>query len=288
MDGFEPKFKRGYVLLSRDLIDSSLWNLPPMHLRVALYLLMRARSKKNPTTLLDGLKIHRGELVSGYREIAENCSFYENRIMRECGKKKIGNILNDLCKIGFIKKNSHAKGTHISICNYDSYQSPDLYKSHTKETEVKRYGNAVETQVKRKGNRSETLRNTNNKVNNENNENNEKKVNNKDLPPPPSADPEFEKFWELYDKKTARASTVRFWQKLTRKQKDEVLSKVKAYVRSTPDKKFRCAPATWINPMNERWNDEIIENKSSQQPKNDFRKKSVDEMFASISTEEEQ
>ena len=172
MDGFEPKFKRGYILLSRDLIDSSLWHLPPMHLRVALYLLMKARSKKNPIVLPDGLKINRGELVCGYSLIAENCSFYENRAVRECGKKKIGNILNDLCKIGFIKKNSHAKGTHISICNYDSYQSPDLYKSHTKETEVKRCGNAEETQVKRKRNASETLRNTNN---NDNNENNEKK-----------------------------------------------------------------------------------------------------------------
>ena len=153
------KLESGYALLSRGVFDSSLWQLPPDHFRVAMYLLLKARHKPNPHTLPDGLKIGRGELVTSMARIAENCSFYENRMLREMGRKKALNILENLENIGFLKRNSHSLGTHITICNYDTYQTPDNYNSHK-----------VETPREHLGNTSGTPRNTNKKVNNEKND----------------------------------------------------------------------------------------------------------------------
>jgi hypothetical protein len=136
------KFRRGFVALSRDLLDSSLWQLPPDHLRVALYLLLKARHGKKKISLTDGTKIGRGELVTSMLLIAENCSYYENRIIHEMSRKKALNIVNNLAKIGFLERNSHSKGTHITICNYDTYQDPDNYKSHAGGTLGEHWWNA--------------------------------------------------------------------------------------------------------------------------------------------------
>ena len=151
----EDKCKRGFVFLSRDVFDSNLWQLPPDHFRVAVYLLSKARHKTKPHILPDGLKIGRGELVTSMALIAENCSYYENRMVREMSRKKALNILETLEKIGFLKRNSHSKGTHIIICNYGLYQDADNYKSHIDET-VKEH----------RGNSEGTVRDTNKKGNN--------------------------------------------------------------------------------------------------------------------------
>ena len=140
------KCQTGFILLSRDLIESSLWQLPPDHLRVAVYLLLKARHKDRIHNLPDGTTVSRGQLVTSMLLIAENCSYYENRITREMSRKKVLNILQNLENIGFIKRNSHRKGTHITICNYDSYQDVDMYKLHKEETNRKQTGNKVETQ----------------------------------------------------------------------------------------------------------------------------------------------
>lgn len=157
----DDKLQRGFIALSRDLIDSSLWQLPPDHLRVALYLLLKARHKSNNHTLPDGTKIRRGELVTSMLLIAENCSYYENRMIREMSRKKALNILNNLESIGFLERNSHRKGTHITLCNYDTYQTFGNYKLHEGETLGEHRGNTEGTQ-----------RATNNNANNANNENN--------------------------------------------------------------------------------------------------------------------
>jgi len=155
-------FHKGYFLLSRSLFDSNLWQLPPDHLRVAIYLLGKARHSTKPHTLPDGLTIRRGELVTSMTFISENCSYYENRMVREMSRKKALNILENLEKIGFLKRNSHSKGTHISICNYDTYQCTDNYNPHKGETVREQSGNS-----------EGTLRDTNK---NDNNEKNAKKV----------------------------------------------------------------------------------------------------------------
>lgn len=75
----------------------------------------------------------------------------------------------------------------------------------------------------------------------------------------------FEKFWNLYGKKSQRAQAERMWKRLTKADKDEVLSRVAAYVASTPDVQYRMNPATYLNPTNKRWLDEIIDRNAPKQ-----------------------
>jgi len=139
------KFKRGFIALSRDLMDSGLWVLPPDHLRVAIWLLLMARHKTTPVRLPDGGTIGRGELATSMSSIAENCSYYENRSHHQMSRKKALKIIETLEEIGFLRRNSHSMGTHITICNYDTYQQLNNYNSHSCETVREHGGNTVGT-----------------------------------------------------------------------------------------------------------------------------------------------
>ena len=66
----------------------------------------------------------------------------------------------------------------------------------------------------------------------------------------------FEEFWNSYDKKTERPACEKKFAKLSEKEKELIWAHVPKYVASTPDKKYRKNPDTYLN--NKCWNDEII------------------------------
>jgi hypothetical protein len=66
----------------------------------------------------------------------------------------------------------------------------------------------------------------------------------------------FETFWDLYDKKVDKEKCETKWQKLTDEEKEECLAKIPTYKISTPDKKFRRDPETYLNTKG--WKNEII------------------------------
>lgn len=68
---------------------------------------------------------------------------------------------------------------------------------------------------------------------------------------------EFEKIWKFYNKGNKKKS-FKVFQKLTQTQMTEMYSKVRAYVDSTPDKKYRKGFEVYLNPANEHWNDEVL------------------------------
>lgn len=136
----------GYVLLSRMLPECSLWQLSPHHTRVSVYLLLSARHKKKTINLPTGDQIKRGDLVTSLSIIADNCSYFENRKLRTWSRRKVAEMLDDLDEIGFLKHNSNRSGTHISICNYGTYQDPDKYNSNTGTTQEQHENNTEGTQ----------------------------------------------------------------------------------------------------------------------------------------------
>jgi hypothetical protein len=71
----------------------------------------------------------------------------------------------------------------------------------------------------------------------------------------------FEFFWDAYDKKEDRVKCERKWNGLTDADREACMAAVPLYVRSTPDKKFRKNPATYLN--NKSWTNEIISNPTS-------------------------
>lgn len=67
---------------------------------------------------------------------------------------------------------------------------------------------------------------------------------------------DFDSFWNIYDKKTGRKDCIAKWNRLSSKDRYEILKTLPEYIKSTPDKKFRKDPSTYLN--GECWKDEII------------------------------
>lgn len=76
----------------------------------------------------------------------------------------------------------------------------------------------------------------------------------------------FNIFWDAYDKKQGLEACEKKFLKLSKEVIEKILEVVPHYVKSTPDKKYRKQPSTWLN--NKGWNDEIINNNNhSNEPK---------------------
>lgn len=83
----------------------------------------------------------------------------------------------------------------------------------------------------------------------------------------PSA-PTFEEFWKAYKHPMDRPKCEDKWYRLTTAQKVAIMQHVPRYVESTPDKKYRKHPLTYLN--NESWNNPIIDNGNNNQQERDF------------------
>ena len=92
------------------------------------------------------------------------------------------------------------------------------------------------------------------KVNNKRKEKEKENNNNKNTL---VCDDEFERFWMLYDKKVGKPVCIKKWNKISNEDKELIFKNLPAYIKSTPDKKYRKDPATWLNQ--ECWNDELID-----------------------------
>ena len=71
----------------------------------------------------------------------------------------------------------------------------------------------------------------------------------------------FFKFWEMYDKKINRDDALKKWMKLSMVDMGEALKVLPMYVMSTPDKKYRKDPRSWI--IAKAWLNEINNQKSN-------------------------
>jgi hypothetical protein len=77
------------------------------------------------------------------------------------------------------------------------------------------------------------------------------------------AEKEFERFWEMYDKKTNKVKVRAKFLKLSKADKEKIFATLQAYVDNTPDKTYRKDPLTYLN--NQSWNDEIIPRNETRQ-----------------------
>jgi hypothetical protein len=66
----------------------------------------------------------------------------------------------------------------------------------------------------------------------------------------------FEKFWDMYDKKEDRQKCEKRWSNMTNKDREACIKAIPSYISSTPDKKYRKNPSTYL--YNSSWENEII------------------------------
>lgn len=144
----------GWIKLHRKIIDSDIYQMPPLYMRVFLRLILEANHQDNEIPYREkgqsvvGKKlIKRGERLTSVRDICKWVAWYERGKLKEPNPKTVQEILdwleeNNMIEIYGTKGNR--KETHYKIVNYDIYQD----KEDDKETEKKQSGNSQETEKK--------------------------------------------------------------------------------------------------------------------------------------------
>lgn len=187
-----PNIPGGYIIISRSIIESEIWDKPPLYIKVWLYLLTRAQHTNYK-------KLKRGQLVTSIPEIIEACSWKVGFRTERPSKSQIFQVLDWLRKPDEACDESNTsatmitttKATHgllVNIDNYDFYQTSKNYESNndsdneedTKATREQRQPNNINKNVK----------------NEKNEENKEQSIQQAE---------QFERWWNLYGKKEGRA-----------------------------------------------------------------------------------
>jgi len=130
----EPLIPGGYILLSRKIIESQIWDKPPLYIKVWVYLLTCAQHKD-----YKGLK--RGQLRTSIPEIQEACSWYigfrkvvptKDQIYQVLEWLRTGCAHNDESntKATMIATTKATQGIVITILNYGHYQDSKNYESN--------------------------------------------------------------------------------------------------------------------------------------------------------------
>lgn len=133
-----PLIPGGYILLSRKIIESEIWQKPPLYLKVWIYLLTSAQHKE-----YKGLR--RGQVRTSIPQIIEACSWKVGFRTERPSKDQIYQILSWLREVG---KGAHeadtrattkatmittTRATHgilINVDNYSFYQDSKNYESN--------------------------------------------------------------------------------------------------------------------------------------------------------------
>ena len=162
----------GYILESRTILDSAIWDKPPLYFKVWHYLLLKAQHAD-----YKGLK--RGQLITSIPEIQEACSYHVGYRKITPSKKEIYGIVKFLRNPyggndeGNNEKNMivTTKVTHgllVTICNYNVYQDPKYYEGNdeksakvtTKSSRRERQGNNINKNDKNDKNDKKDKNNT--------------------------------------------------------------------------------------------------------------------------------
>jgi hypothetical protein len=128
-----------YFLITRKLFDSAIWRDNLHVLKLFIYLIGSARHQDKPK-VFNNFKVCRGELVTSLSDIADDNEFLERNRVKKWSRAKVSRMLRYLEDKKYIKILADTYGTHISICNYDFYQTQKNYLADT-------FCNATETQV---------------------------------------------------------------------------------------------------------------------------------------------
>lgn len=176
--------------------------------------------------------------------------------------KVVFNLLKGPIEVAFKKYENAIKGGAPKGNSNNRYS-----KKHNNQTTTKEQpkNNLTTTETQAENNQETTEVQSNNKIIREYD-------NSLNITPPISpsggesvseTEKEFERFWEMYDKKTNKVKVRAKFLKLSKADKEKIFATLQAYVDNTPDKTYRKDPLTYLN--NQSWNDEIIPRNETRQ-----------------------
>jgi hypothetical protein len=130
----DPIIPGGYIIISRTIVESNIWNKPPLYIKVWLYLLTKAQHKPYKN-------LKRGQLYTSIPEIIEAVSWRVGFRKEKPTKDQIFQIINWLrkpnetvdeagMKASTITTTKATQGMLINIDNYCFYQESKNYESN--------------------------------------------------------------------------------------------------------------------------------------------------------------
>ena len=141
----------GWISLHRKILENPILNRSRVYsnFEAWIWLLLKANHKDNKFMLGSELiKVKKGSMITSQKKLCRQFRW---------GSTKLRNFLKVLQKDKMILLKTNTQATHISICNYESYQDSQI---------------SNKTQTKPKQHTHNTRTKTNNNVNNDNNLNN--------------------------------------------------------------------------------------------------------------------
>jgi hypothetical protein len=119
------KILGGYILVARKMFDSELMNKPPHFLKLWIWILSKAFWK-------DGETLKRGQLLTSIDEMQDVGRYQVGGRME--GKLTVAEVRSAygyFQKTGAILVSKSTRGMVISVCNFDTYQTPSNYEQHS-------------------------------------------------------------------------------------------------------------------------------------------------------------
>lgn len=131
--------QRGYYIKARKIQQSEIAHAPPHVREIWDLFLMRANHSSNDTG-----KLQRGQLFITYQEIREALSWKVGYRKMRYSRSQCENAMKWLRKATMITTSKTTRGMIVTVCNYDFYQNPKNYESHT-ESHIGNYNDAIMT-----------------------------------------------------------------------------------------------------------------------------------------------
>jgi len=227
--------RKGYILLSRKITSSEIFNKPPLYLKVWVYLLSHAQ-------YCDYKGLKKGQLWVSVDKIREDCSYFKGYVKVTPTRDEVFRIIEWLrsaheaynegdTKATMIATTKATRGLVINIENYAYYQDPKNYESNDESDDEKA------TKHLRTPNMSNRIKETDKALKNINNKNTNKEGNdvivshsNKSL------------FGEFANVKL----TIEEYEKIKSSRLESYIAKLSAYKEST-GKKYKSDYATILS-----------------------------------------
>jgi len=120
------KIPGGYILLARKIWKGKIADHPPHYREIWMYLLDAANHRD---INYQGQIIKRGQCIRSYKSVIFDLGWSVGFRKEYYKKHQYDNVMKWLVTEHMVTTTRTVRGTLISICNYDYYQSPENYES---------------------------------------------------------------------------------------------------------------------------------------------------------------
>jgi len=213
----------GFITLHRKIKEHWVFK-DPKHFHAFVTMLLEVRWKDTEERVLI-----KGELMTcGRGQSLKSAAGWAKCFGGDWTPRKVRNFFQTLVQDEIIILQTSNKTSHLTICNYETYQS--IGKAPVTQTSRTRNADVTQTSTEEEGNK-ETKKEIETCLT-------------------------FERFWEMYGKKGNRKTSEARFNKVSEANRVLIAKNLEAYVISTPDKQFRKDAQSWLNM--ECWNDEVM------------------------------